>query len=63
MIEPPKYIIMELEHHKGEKQWNTAISCKRDASSLVYLISTENMKYHNISTDINQLFAVNMLRT
>ena len=34
MIEPPEYIIMEVGHKQGDRQWTTIVPCKRKKNNL-----------------------------
>ena len=36
MIEPPEYIIMEVNHSKGDQKWKTIVPCERQQGTLEY---------------------------
>ena len=36
MIEPPQYIIMEVNHTKGDRKWTTIVPCKIQTEKLEY---------------------------
>ena len=63
MIEPPEYIIMEVNHDDGERKWKTIISCKQHATTLEYGKTKIKKKYHCISLEINLMFAMTIHET
>ena len=63
MIEPPSYIIMDVDHDDGEKKWTTTISCERHAATLEYGNEKKKKKYHCFSTEVNLMFAMTIPET
>ena len=63
MIEPPEYIILEVNHNNGEKKWTTTISCQIHEVTLEYGKSKPKKKYHCLSLEINLMFAITIHET
>ena len=36
MIEPPEFLIMEVDHDDGERQWRTVVPCETHGTSIQY---------------------------
>ena len=63
MIEPPQYIIMEVNHDDGERKWKTIISCEQHAITLKYGKTKVKKKYNCFSLEINLMFAMTIHST
>ena len=63
MIEPPEYIIMEVSHRKGDRQWTTIVPCKRKKVTFDYKREGKDKKFSCYSNSVNLMFAFTIHET
>ena len=63
MIEPPEYVIMEVTHKKGDRQWTTIVPCKSQKVTLDYRKDGEDKKFSCYSNSVNLMFAFTIHET
>ena len=62
-IEPPMYLILEINHSDGQKKWKTKITCNQHAATLEYGKGKKKKKYQCISTEVKLMFALTIHET